>query len=128
MIHTIAQGKKYNCFVKKETRLPFIVMPDAINAIINLMNAHKAKLSHHVYNISAFNPSVEEFSIKIKKYFPKAKVGYSINQKRQKLVESWPAAIDDSAARSNWGWSPKFDLSSALSDYLIPNIKKKYNK
>jgi nucleoside-diphosphate-sugar epimerase len=128
MIHAAAQGEHYDCFVRNDTRMPFMVMPDAIQAILNLMDVDKSELSQHIYNIAAFNPSVEEFAEKVKGYFSHAKIGNSINVKRQGIVDSWPANVDDSAARKDWNWSPKFDLNSAFEDYLIPQTTKRYEK
>ena len=128
MLHAAAQGENYDCFVRNDTRMPFMVMPDAIQAILNLMKGDKSQLSQHVYNIASFNPSAREFADKVKEYFSHAKIGNSINGKRQGIVDSWPANVDDSAARTDWNWSPKFDLNSAFEDYLIPQITKKYEK
>jgi len=128
MIHAAAQGEQYDCFVRNDTRMPFMVMPDAILAILSLMDADKSQLSQHVYNIVAFNPSAGEFADKVKEYFPHAKIGTSINGKRQGMVDSWPADVDDSAARSHWNWSPEFDLDSAFENYLIPQITQRYEK
>jgi nucleoside-diphosphate-sugar epimerase len=128
MIHAAAQNIQYNCFVRNDTQMPFMVMPDAILAILNLMDADKFQLSQHVYNIVAFNPSVGEFVDKVKEYFPYAKIGTSINSKRQNMVDSWPANVDDSAARTDWNWSPQYDFESAFEEYLIPKITKRYEK
>ena len=128
MIHAAAQNAQYNCFVQNDTRMPFMLMPDAILAILNLMVADKSQLSQHVYNISAFNPSAGEFADKVRGYFPHAEISTSINGKRQSIVDSWPAQVDDSAARTDWNWSPKFDLNSAFEDYLIPLITQRYEK
>jgi len=128
MIHSAAQGQQYDCFVRNDTRMPFMVMPDAILAILSLMDADKSQLSQHVYNIVAFNPSAGEFADKVKEYFPHAKIGICINGKRQDMVDSWPADVDDSAARSHWNWSPAFDLDSAFENYLIPKVTQRYEK
>ena len=92
------------------------------------MGRDRSKLSQHVYNITSFNPSAYEFADKVKKYFPHVKIGNSINGKRQGIVDSWHANVDDSAARIDWNWSPNFDLNSAFKDYLIPQITKRYKK
>ena len=128
MIHAAAQNIQYNCFVRNDTRMPFMVMPDAIQAILNLMDADKSQLSQHVYNISSFNPNAGEFADKVKDYFPQAQIGNSINGKRQGIVDSWPAIVDDSAARSDWNWSPAYNLDSAFENYLIPQITQRYEK
>jgi len=128
MIHAAAQGQKYDCFVRKDTRMPFMVMPDAIQAIIDLMAADKFQLSQHVYNIGAFNPSAGEFADKVREHYPEAEIHNAINGKRQSIVDSWPAQIDDEKARTDWSWSPKFDLDSAFKNYLIPKITQQYER
>jgi len=128
MIHAAAQGDNYDCFVRKNTRMPFMVMPDAIEAILNLMDGDKSELSQHVYNITSFNPSAGEFAEKVNQFFPHTIIRNSINTKRQAIVDSWPANVDDSAACNDWKWSPAFDLNSAFKNYLIPQITKRYEK
>ena len=128
MIHAAAQGNKYDCFVRNNTRMPFMVMPDAIQAILNFMDENKSQLSQQVYNITSFNPSAGEFAEKVKEFFPNMIIGNSINTKRQAIVDSWPGNVNDSAACKDWNWSPRFDLNSAFNDYLIPQITKRYEK
>ena len=124
MIHAASNNQSYNCFVKKTTRIPFMVMPDAISAIQKLMNVEKNRLSQNIFNVSAFNPSADEFSQKVKEYFPKAIIDYTINYKRQGVVDSWPAQIDDSAARTQWSWQADFNLDLAFENYLIQKLKR----
>ena len=128
MIHAAAKGDAYNCFVRNDARMPFMVMPDAIKAILNLMDADKSELSQHVYNITAFNPSAEEFAHYVKKYFPNANIVISVNKKRQDIVDSWPANVDDSLAQKDWNWQPTYNLDDAFEQYLIPQISKQYEK
>ena len=126
MIHSAFQNKNYTCFVGPESCIPFMVMPDAINASIQLMKADKNQLSRTTYHIKSFNPNVKDIQKKIMAIFPKFKLKYDINVKRQKLINSWPSDLDQSAAINDWDWSSIYDFDSAFDKYLIPNIKKKY--
>jgi len=127
MLHAAAQGKPYKCFVRENSQIPFMTMPDAINAILQLMSVPKKNLSQSVYNIRSFAPTAEEFRQKILKYFPNAEIGYKISEKRQKMVDGWPMDTDDSAAREEWKWQPIHDLDNGLNQYLIPGLKKRYS-
>lgn len=126
MLHHVAQGKPYECFVRQDVRLPFMAMPDAVNALVMLEAAPSEKLSRRVYNVTAFNPSAEEFYNLIGDAFPSARITFTADLQRQRIIDSWPADIDDFAARSDWGWRPVYDLSRALNEYLIPNISNLY--
>ena len=127
MLHAAAKGESYNCFVRESTQIPFMTMPDAINAIIQVMKAPKEKLTRTVYNIRSFAPTAEGFKQKLMEFFPDAEIRYSINEKRQKMVDSWPADTDDSFAQNEWGWNPNHNLDNGLSEYLIPDLTKLYN-
>jgi len=126
MIHSAAQGKPYACFVREDTRIPFMAMPSAINALLTLMNAPAANLSTHVYNIRSFSPSAAEFADLVRQAFPKAEIRFESDVKRQAIVDSWPEDVDDSLARQEWEFEPQFDLESAIHNYLLPNIKSLY--
>ncbi len=115
MWHNIKNNNSYECFVSENSKIPFLAMPDAINAINTLMNAEKT--SSRIYNVTSFNPSAQEFFELIKKDYPKSKLTYNINDVRQKIVDSWPSNIDDSLANKEWGWMPKYDLNKTI-DYL----------
>lgn len=128
MIHTAAQGKSYESFVREDTVLPFIVMPDAVKAIIQLSEAPKEKLSRDVYNISAFSISAKEIADLVLKVFPNTTISYNPHPARQKIVDSWPGAVDDSLARRDWAWKPDYDIKKAFEEYLIPEIQNKYSK
>lgn len=127
MIHAAAQGKSYACFVRPDARIPFMAMPDAVDAIFALMGAPRAKLRRTVYNITAFNPSAEEFRAMTLRYFPGATITFQVDEKRQAIVDSWPADVDDSAARRDWGLSPLLDLEKAFEQYLVPAIRQRYS-
>src|SRR5215207_1370064 len=126
MIHAAADGKRYECFVRPDTRIPFMAMPDAVDAIVRLMDAPRAKLTRTVYNISAFAPSAAEIQEVVHAAFPKVEITTKVDEKRQGIVDSWPADVDDSAARSDWGHAPTYDFRAAFGEYLIPTIKKRY--
>ena len=128
MIHSAAQDKSYSCFANSDSKLPFIVMPDAIKAIKMLMNAKTRKLTSSIYNITGFNPSIEEFHIETLKYFTNFKIEYAINEKRQKIINSWPSIINDTKARNDWAWEPSYNFHNAYSEYLVPNIKSYYKR
>ena len=126
MIHAAASGKPYACFVRPDTRIPFMAMPDAIDAILRLVGAPRAKLSRTVYNIGAFAPSAAEVEAIVRSAFPKADISTKVDEKRQGIVDSWPADVDDSAARRDWGHAPVYGMTSAFGEYLIPTIQKRY--
>jgi threonine 3-dehydrogenase len=126
MIHAAAQGVPYSCFVRPDTRIPFLAMPDAVDALIRLARAEPESLRRTVYNLAAFNPSADEIRDLVLSGFPDASVSFEEDHKRQAIVDSWPSDVDDSAARSDWGFSPSLKLESAFSDYLIPGIRDRY--
>jgi nucleoside-diphosphate-sugar epimerase len=126
MIHAAAQGQPYACFVRPDARIPFMAMPDGVEALIRLAAAPRERLTRTAYNVAAFNPSAEEIRTIVAAAFPEANLTYAIDDKRQGIVDSWPAGVDDSAARHDWGFSPTYDLSRAFSEYLIPTIRRSY--
>lgn len=126
MLHHAAQNLPYNCFVREDTRLPFMAMPDAIKALLLLHQAPHDSLTQSVYNITSFNPTAGDIYRMVKKYFPAADISFIPHYSRQHIVDSWPADIDDSAARRDWHWQPDFDQERAFSEYLIPAIKQRY--
>ncbi len=126
MIHAAAQGEAYRCFVRPETRIPFMAMPDAIKALLHLADAPLASLSRRVYNVTSFNPSAEEVAAIVLEAFPAAEIDFAIDERRQGIVDTWPAQVDDAAARRDWGWQPDYALDEAFREYLIPTIQKRY--
>jgi len=112
----------YNCFVKEDTRLPMMYMPDAINGTIQLMEADYDKLIHHSdFNHAAMSFSVTELADSIKKHMPDFNVTYEPDY-RQAIADSWPNSIDDSSAREEWGWKPQWDLD-AMTEDMLKNLK-----
>ncbi len=126
MLHTAAQGKKYACFVREDTRIPFMAMPDAVAAILRLTAAPAESLSTRVYNITAFSPTAAEFAEQTRHAFPAAEITFKPDARRQAIVDSWPHDIDDTKARKDWGFAPQYDLSQALTEYLLPEIRQRY--
>lgn len=126
MIHAAAKEEAYACFVRPDTRIPFMAMPDAVDAIMALTAAEVASLGQRVYNASAFNPSAEEIRELVARAFPGAEVSFEPDPQRQAIVDSWPRAVDDAAARADWGLSPRFRLEPCFEEYLIPTIAKLY--
>lgn len=126
MIHAAAQGKPYRSFVRPDTTIPFMAMPDAVKSLLLLTAAPREKLSRYVYNVSSFSLSAQEISDLVRRYFPTADITFAPDDKRQGIVDSWPADIDDRAARQDWQWQPDFDLRRTFEEYLIPNIRQRY--
>jgi threonine 3-dehydrogenase len=127
MIHAAAKREPYACFVRPDTRIPFMAMPDAVDALRALAAAPREQLTRTAYNVAAFNPSAEEIQDAVLRAFPSAQITWAVDTKRQGIVDSWPADVDDTAARRDWGFSPRYDLQRALSEYLIPQITGRYS-
>jgi nucleoside-diphosphate-sugar epimerase len=126
MIHAAAQGQPYACFVRPDTRIPFMAMPDGVEALLTLAAAPRVRLTRAAYNVAAFNPSAQEIHDVVVQAFPSARIWWETDAKRQGIVDSWPAAVDDSAARRDWGFAPRLDFTRAFSEYLIPQIRARY--
>jgi threonine 3-dehydrogenase len=126
MIHHAAKGEPYACFVRPDSRIPFMAMPDGVDALLELAGAPKPQLTRTAYNVGAFNPSAEEIRQVVVEAFPGAEVTWQVDTKRQGIVDSWPADVDDSDARRDWGFRPRFDFERAFSEYLIPTIRGRY--
>ncbi len=111
--------KRYTCFLKGDTYLDMIYMPDAIKAAIDLMEADPAKLRHrNAFNVSAMSFSPEDLSAYIRKYIPEFEISYNIDPVRQSLANSWPNMLEDYAARVEWGWAPEYDIDAMTRDML----------
>jgi len=123
MIHAAAKAEPYACFVRPDTRIPFMAMPDAVDALLRLADAPRQRLTRTAYNLGAFSPTADEIRDIVLKVFPDACITYHVDAKRQSIVDSWPADVDDSAAREDWGFQPRYDFARAFDDYLIPTIR-----
>jgi nucleoside-diphosphate-sugar epimerase len=126
MIHAAARGAPYTSFVRPDARIPFLIMPDAIKALLHLAEAPRESLRRLVYNVTSFSLSAAEIRDLVLKAFPEAEIHFESDVKREAIVDSWPADLDDTAARRDWGWSPDFDVERSFSEYLIPNIRDRY--
>ncbi len=126
MVHALAQGKSYSCFVRPDSRIPFMMMPDALRALVMLSDAPRSKLTRSVYNIAAFSPSAEEIALLLSRRFPHGSVTYAPHAQRQMIVDSWPEHIDDSTARRDWGWETNPSFAEALDTYLVPAVNERY--
>ena len=126
MLHAAAKSEPYSCFVREDTTISFMAMPDAVTALLNLANAPKEALQQSVYNVTSFSLSSKDIRELVIKAFPNADVSFEPDSKRQRIVDSWPADLDDSHARRDWGWKPEYDLQRSFEQYLIPNILKRY--
>jgi threonine 3-dehydrogenase len=128
MLHAAARGEPYPCFVRPDTRIPFMAMPDGVDALVQLAQAPRASLTRVVYNVGAFSPTAEEVRTRVVGAFPGAEVTFEPHLKRQRIVDTWPADVDDSAARRDWGFAPRYDEERAFADYLVPTIRDQYRK
>ncbi len=122
IFHEALEENHYDCFLKEDTYLPMMYMPDAIRATIELMEAPVQNIKTRTsYNLSGMSFSPKEIAAEIKKHIP----GFTINYKpdyRQAIADSWPQSIDDSVAREEWGWKPEYDLERMTKD-MLENLK-----
>jgi threonine 3-dehydrogenase len=128
MLHGAARGEPYACFVREDARIPFMAMPDAVRALVDLAAAPREALSRQVYNVTSFSLSAGEIAGQVRLAFPDARITFSPDTRRQRIVDSWPAALDDRAARDEWGWQPHYDARRTFDDYLVPGVLARYNK
>ena len=128
MIHAASKGDAYDCFVRPDTTIPFMAMPDGVEALLTLAAAPRGSLTRTAYNLTAFNPSAADIRGVVVAAFPTAAIGFVVDAKRQGIVDSWPAAVDDSAARGDWGFHPQYDFDRAFQEYLIPTIRQRYTR
>ena len=119
MFYQAIRYRHYTCFLRADSRLDMMYMPDAIRATIELMEADPSKLEHrNAFNITAMSFSPEELAAEIARHVPGFRVTYEVDPTRQRIADSWPRSLDDSAARREWGWKPAFDLPSMTEDML----------
>jgi len=128
MIHAAAKSEPYACFVREDTKIPFMAMPDAVKSLLMLAETPADKIRRRVYNVTSFSLTADEFRKMVLKYFPKAQITFEPDLKRQGIVDSWPADINDKSARQDWGWEPEYGLERAFDEYLVPNIKMRYQR
>jgi len=119
IFYEAVKSGRYTCFLKEDTRLDFIYMPDALEGAVKLMEADPERLKHrNAYNVTAMSITPGELSAEIKKHRPDFVIDYEVDPGRQAIADSWPNSLDDSAARSEWGWDPQYDLAEMTADML----------
>lgn len=122
--HALQKGE-YTCFLKPDTKLDMMYMPDCLKACVDLMNADAKKLVHrNAFNVTAMCFTPEELTAEIQKHIPGFRMHYEIDDVRQAIADSWPNHMDDTAARVEWGWQPSYDLAAMTKD-MLENIRKK---
>ncbi len=111
--------RHYTCFLSEDTRLDMMYLPDAIGAMIKLMEADASKFKHrNAFNVTAMNFTPTEIADEIRKHIPEFVIEYDVDPMRQAIADSWPRFMDDSAARAEWGWTPTYDLAMMTKDML----------
>ncbi len=123
--HEALQHQKFECFLKADTALPMLYMPDALRATIDIMEAPAEKIKiRSSYNLSGMSFTPKEVAASIKKHIPNFKITYAPDY-RQAIADSWPSSIDDKMAKKHWGWKPKFNLDKMTKD-MLENLGKQY--
>lgn len=120
IFHQALQHGVYTCYLRADTRLPMMYMPDAIRAMIEVMEAEPAGLSHrNAYNLGALDFTPAELAEAIKKRIPRFEMEYAVDPRRQAIADSWPQTLDDGAARAEWRWAPRYGLDAMVDDMLL---------
>ena len=127
LIHAAARGEAYCCFVDREARLPFCAMPDAVEGVLRLARRRKAALTRTAYNLGGPSLSAAEIIARVARDFPDLEVRFRLDRARDRIVASWPGAVDDAAARQDFGFAPEHDEETLFSRYLIPGIRRRYH-
>jgi len=126
IFHAAIDNGRYECYLKENTGLPMMYMPDAIRATLELMETPKDNLTVRTsYNLAAINFTPRELAAEITKHIPEFKMLYNPDH-RQRIADSWPSSIDDRFARHEWGWRPKYKLADMVSDMLCHLRKEAY--
>ncbi len=122
--------KKYTCFLQQDTYLDMMYMPDAVKAAIDLMEADPQHLKHrNAFNVTAMSLDPNDIAESIREHIPEFKIEYDVDPVRQAIADSWPDSLDDSAARTEWGWKPSYNLKSMTADMIEKlSIKLNINK
>ena len=119
IFYAALKKKTYQCFLRADTQLDMMYMPDAVNAAISLMQADVDQLTHHnAFNVTAMSITPEQLAAEIKKHIPDFTITYKIDPVRQAIADSWPKHMDDSCASQEWGWQPEYTLSMMVEDML----------
>lgn len=119
IFYAAVKNRHYECFLRADTQLDMMYMPDALDAAINLMQADSRKLAHrNAFNVTAMSFTPAQLAAEIHKHIPGFSISYRVDPLRQAIADSWPKHMDDSAARREWGWRPRYDLATMVEDML----------
>jgi len=125
IFYEAVKAKRYTCFLRQDSRLPMMYMPDCLKSILDLMDADLGKLNHHAdFNLAAMSFTPAELAGAIRRHIPEFVIEYKPDF-RQAIADSWPQSIDDSAAREEWGWTPDYDLA-AMTEDMLDFLSKQY--
>jgi nucleoside-diphosphate-sugar epimerase len=117
-VHAVRHGH-YTCYLRADTSLDLMYMPDAVRAMIELMEVDRDRLVHHnAFNVTAMSVTPTMLAAEIQRHVPGFEVDFEVDPVRQAIADSWPDSLDDSAARTEWGWSPRYDLPAMTADML----------
>ncbi len=126
LLHAAARREPYAFFVRRDARLPFCAMPDAVRGLLQLADAERTTLRRTAYNLGGPSFSAEEVIARVRKDFPEVRVRYALDEERDRIVATWPGAVDDRAGRRDFGWAPAHDQETLFSRYLVPGIRARY--
>lgn len=119
IFYAAVKQRHYDCFLRADTQLDMMYMPDAIQAAIQLMETDVSRLTHrNGFNVTAMSFTPAQLAAEIRQHLPGFTIGYAIDPLRQAIADSWPRRMDDSAARNEWGWQPQYDLAAMVTDML----------
>ena len=128
IFYAAVKTRHYDCFLRADTQLDMMYMPDAVAAAIALMEADSAKLQHrNAFNVTAMSFTPAQLAAAIQKHLPDFTISYTIDPVRQAIADSWPRHMEDSAARAEWGWQPKYDLAATVQD-MLDQVALKFRK
>jgi len=113
----------YEAFARADSRIPLMYMPDGVRALLEVAMADRGRLTRAIYNIAAFSPRADEIAASVQTVLPGAKFTFRPDPARQAILDSWPRSVDDSSARRDWSWKPRYDLDGMTRD-LIPKIRR----
>lgn len=119
IFYAVVKNRHYDCFLRADTQLDMMYMPDAVSAAIALMEADSGSLKHrNAFNVTAMSFTPQQLATEIQKHLPDFTISYNIDPVRQAIADSWPKHMDDSAARAEWGWQPRYDFAEMVEDML----------
>ncbi|MGZ8189349.1 MAG: L-threonine 3-dehydrogenase [Methylosarcina sp.] len=119
IFYAAVESQRYDCYLRADTRLDMMYMPDAIQAAVQLMEANDSELRHrNAYNVTAMSFTPEQLAAEIREHLPGFSINYKVDPVRQAIADSWPRHMNDDAARAEWGWRAEFDLPAMVKDML----------